>query len=335
VSSRVDTVTGGGTIRPGTGDDMTDTPAAPRERELRLRYDGRCRDCGASLPAGTRAWWDSGARTTRCVTCPTVTAAAATVLPATSALATEVPRPRSPEPNWGVAGASAQRQFDRQEGRRRARLRAQTPWIVFASVVGAGTGAMFTAATHTHGLTFVLLGAALPVLKLLPTPQHIDAWRSGAAGERAVGIRLDRLRPTGVFTVHDRRVPGSTANIDHIAVSPAGVFVIDTKNVAGKVSVSRGGLSVAGRRRDNMLTGVHGQIALVQRTLADQALPSNAFHGVLCFTRADLPLLRPSPAGVQLLHPKGLARALRRPGPLTAQQIQAVAALLAQRLPPA
>lgn len=316
---------------------MTDTtPAAPRERELRLRYASRCRDCGTALPPGTRARWDAEGRTTRCLTCPGGIGAEATALPATAETpVTEVPAPRSPEPNWGVAGASAQRQFDRREGRRRARLRSRAPWIVFASVIGAVAGAMFTAATHTHGLLFVLLGAALPVLKLLPTPQHIDAWRSGAAGERAVGTRLDQLRASGVFTVHDRRVPGSSANIDHIAASSAGVFIIDTKNVAGKVSVSRNGLRVAGRRRDNMLTGVHGQVAVVQRTLADQALPPNAFHGVLCFTRADLPWLRPSPAGVQLLYPKGLARALGRPGPLTAEQVQAIATLLAQRLPPA
>ena len=35
--------------------------------------------------------------------------------------------------------------------------------------------------------------------------------------------------------LHDRRIPGSRANIDHLVISPAGVFVIDAKNYKGRV----------------------------------------------------------------------------------------------------
>jgi hypothetical protein len=171
------------------------------------------------------------------------------------------------------------------------------------------------------------------VLKFLATPQHIDAWRSGAAGERAVGARLDKLRTAGVLTLHDRRVPGRRTNIDHIAVSPAGVYVIDTKNVAGKVTVTRGGLRVAGRRRDEMVTGVQTQIAVVREALDDQALSPHAIRGVLCFTRADLPWLRAAPGGVNLLTPRVLSRTLRKSGPLSPEHVRQVATVLAQRLP--
>jgi hypothetical protein len=132
--------------------------------------------------------------------------------------------------------------------------------------------------------------------------------------------------------LHDRRVPGRRTTIDHIAVSPAGVFVIDTKNVAGKVSATRNGLRVAGRRRDAMVTGVQGQVDVVRRVLDDQPLSPDAVRGVLCFSRAELPGPGP-PGGIALLNPRGLARTLRRPGPLSPDQVHHLATLLAQRLP--
>lgn len=39
--------------------------------------------------------------------------------------------------------------------------------------------------------------------------------------------------------VHDRRIPGSRANIDHIAVAATGVWVIDTKNATGALPADR------------------------------------------------------------------------------------------------
>lgn len=311
---------------------MTDTtPAASGERALRLRYDSRCRDCGAPLPAGTRARWNSTSRTTRCLACPPA-ASSACPTPADLPVAT-VPLPRLPD--YGTAGASAQRRFDVQERQRRVRLRANWRWIVAASVLGALGGAVLTGATHTHGPLFIVLGAVLPVLKLLPAPQHINAWRSGAAGERVVGARLDGLRRRGVLAVHDRRVPGKRTNIDHIVIAPAGVFVVDTKNVTGKVSVGRSSIRVTGRRRDEMISGVQAQVGVVQQVLASQALPPGCVRGVLCFTRAELPWFRPTPGGIRLVYPRGLAVLVRRSGPLTPGRVRELASLIAERLPPA
>ena len=71
--------------------------------------------------------------------------------------------------------------------------------------LGAMAGAVLAAALHAQTILFVVLGAAIPVLNLLAIPQHLDAWRSGAAGEREFSARLDKLRPAGVLTLHDRR----------------------------------------------------------------------------------------------------------------------------------
>lgn len=308
---------------------MTDTtPAQPPERELRLRYAGDCRDCGTRLAAGTRARWNPGSRSVRCLACTTPRR------PSEEPPASHVAvAPRDDTPNWGTAGASAQRRFEEQESRRRARLSTRWGAVVVLSVFGALGGAIFAAVLDVRATVFVGLGAVLPVLKLLATPQHIDAWRSGAAGERAVGARLDRLRPSGVLALHDRRVPGRRTNIDHIAVGPSGVYVVDTKNHAGKVSSTRGGLRVAGRRCDQMVAGVHSQMAVVRDVLDDQFLSADAIHGVLCFTRAELPWIRSTPKGIALLNPRGLSRMLRKPGPLTSDQVHHLATVLAQRLP--
>ena len=82
-----------------------------------------------------------------------------------------------------------------------------------------------------------------------------------------------------------------------------------------------------------MVTGVHAQMAVVRDALDDQILSAEAIHGVLCFTRAELPWIRLTPKGVALLNPRGLSRTLRKPGPLSPHQVHHLATVLAQRLP--
>src|SRR6476620_1943025 len=69
------------------------------------------------------------------------------------------------------------------------------------------------------------------------------AWAAGAEGERRVAAALEDLPDTWVV-VHDRLLrPGrSQANLDHIAIGPAGVYLIDAKNRAGTVTEYEGGL---------------------------------------------------------------------------------------------
>lgn len=59
-------------------------------------------------------------------------------------------------------------------------------------------------------------------------------------------------------------------------------------------------------------------------------------QGALCFTRADLPLLRTQEfRGHLLVYRRGLAKRLNRPGALDRTLIDAVARQLAVTLPPA
>jgi len=303
-----------------------DMSPAPNERELILRYATTCRECQAALPPRSRAVWDRVSKTARCVTC---SAPAQQVAPA-------VERLLQPDPvDFGTAGASAQRLFEQKERRRRAQLRARWWVLAVTALVGALVGGWLGHKTQSSVALFVVVGAFLPVAKLVARPQHIAAWRTGAVGEQQVGRMLDGLRDEGVVPIHDRRVPNRRTNIDHIAVSPAGVFVIDTKNVAGRVSAGRNGLRVAGRRQDKMITGAQSQVAVVREALSQQGLDPTMVRGVLCFTKADLPWIRPSPGGVLLHYPRGLRKELRQKGVLAPERVQSIAELLARRLPPA
>lgn len=65
-------------------------------------------------------------------------------------------------------------------------------------------------------------------------PEWMQHWRAGADGERRTAAALGDLGPEW-HVVHD--VPDGRGNIDHIAVGPAGVFVIETKNLNGKLRI--------------------------------------------------------------------------------------------------
>lgn len=167
----------------------------------------------------------------------------------------------------GVAGVSARREYERRKSDREERVRARHPKI--------------------RGI----------ILALTDDPQSTRAWEGGAIGEEVLAKRLTEV-PDGVRVLHDRRIPGTRANIDHIAVSPGGVWVIDAKRYKDKrpeLHVEGGllrprveSLRVGGRDRTQLVEGVRSQVARVSAAVTDETVP---VHGVLCFVEADWPLI--------------------------------------------
>ncbi len=85
--------------------------------------------------------------------------------------------------------------------------------------------------------------AAAARAKAADLEREAGAWEAGAEGERLVANELARL--LGPWRVlHDRLLrPGrSKVNLDHVAVGPGGVFLIDAKHWSGRVSVYDGTL---------------------------------------------------------------------------------------------
>lgn len=124
------------------------------------------------------------------------------------------------------------------------------------------------------------------------------AWAKGAKGERIVARRLEKLLAGhSVLLRHDRRISGSRANIDHVAIGPGGVTVVEAKHLEGAVRrQTRGGLLrprsehllVGGRDRTSLIDGMHHQLAIV-RGIAGDAV---GVQGMLCLVDGEgLPLL--------------------------------------------
>ncbi|MGH9089106.1 MAG: nuclease-related domain-containing protein, partial [Acidimicrobiales bacterium] len=173
-----------------------------------------------------------------------------------------------------------------------------------------------------------------------PEPQSTKAWAVGAAGERQAAEVLEGVLGADAALLHDRAIPGSRANIDHVAVAASGVWVIDTKHYRGRVERrDRGGwftpdirLVMGGRDRSADIEGTGRQLAAVAAALGDPGLP---LHAALCLVGAEWSwFAKPfEVGGVHVAAPRDLARLIRRPGPLDPRQAQGLTARLAHRLP--
>jgi nuclease-like protein len=94
-------------------------------------------------------------------------------------------------------------------------------------------------------ITGVLLGAWITVRE--SPPAYIENWHDGAEGERKTEKALAPLTRSGWTIVHD--VQARYGNYDHIAVGPAGIFMLETKNPGGIVEL-RDGIPHLRRRLD-------------------------------------------------------------------------------------
>jgi hypothetical protein len=210
----------------------------------------------------------------------------------------------------GVAGGSAWREYERRTAIRDARL-AENP----------------------------RLGRL--VATLTDVPQSTRAWRIGAVGEARVAAVIDPLASDNVAVLHDRRIPGARANIDHIVVTRRRIWVIDAKRYAGRRPVLRRTrprhgpmietLVVGGRNCTQRVDSVLWQLEVIQAVTGPVPVV-----GALCFVDAKWPLFGGSftTRGVHVLWPKRLAKMIRREK-RGAVDVAGVRELLAVRLPAA
>jgi endonuclease YncB( thermonuclease family) len=113
-----------------------------------------------------------------------------------------------------------------------------------------------------------------------------ELWERGAAGEQATAAALDAL-PKETWTVfHDVRWPGRKyANVDHVAVGPSGIFVIDSKNWSGMITVRDNVLRQSGRAREDAVVGA-AEAALAIGHVTSVVMPQHVLP-VLCFVREE------------------------------------------------
>jgi len=173
----------------------------------------------------------------------------------------------------GTPGAGARREHARRRDRHQTRVRTAHPRL--------------------GGL----------ILALSDDPQHVRAWQTGAVGEEEFGRRLSGCSGPQLKVLHDRKVPRSSANIDHLAVTAEAVWVLDAKRYKGKVETRGGGLFssrppelyVGGRNQTKLVEGVKRQVGIVRSVLSPlasdlgMAVPSEV-RGALVFINAEFGL---------------------------------------------
>lgn len=215
-------------------------------------------------------------------------------------------------PVEGTAGGSARREYERRKDARERRIRENHPKL--------------------GGL----------ILALSDDPRSTTSWARGAIGEEMMAERLRDL-PDTFRVMHDRRIPGTRANIDHVAVGPSGVWVIDAKRYKGQRPELRveGGvirprvesLRVGGRDRNKLVDGVRSQLERVSTAVGDLDAPVT---GALCFLESDWPLIGGSFTvdGIHVVWPRLLIKKMTEPSPQTVD-VEAIRTRLAAAFPPA
>ena len=215
------------------------------------------------------------------------------------------------------AGQSAEREYAHRRQARQARIRARYGTV--GSIVATLAG----------------------------EPRNVQAWGQGAEGEAATATALAiRLARSDVIVVHDRRIRGrGRANIDHIAMGPTGVTVIDTKSSRGRVQLATVGiinrreqLLVNGRDRTSQLDSLQRQMERVARVLVDNDAGDVSVFGALCFPfmrRQWQHYSRARDGLITVDDPAHIAKQLKRPGPISVAEIDWLAEMLGTALPPA
>ena len=180
------------------------------------------------------------------------------------------------------------------------------------------------------------------IIRFAGEPASVKKWETGAVGERKIGARLDEFAiKYGYSFLHDRRIPGTRANIDHIVVTKAGVYVVDAKRYSGIIRTEVTGILIGprvetlyvGRRNCNKLVdGVKKQVGRV-KSIVGEDVP---VMGALAFvdgqwnfwgTREEV-----NGVGIWSLN---LGHLVDVTGHLSDERVSQIHAKIAQKLPPA
>ncbi|MCQ8194689.1 nuclease-related domain-containing protein, partial [Streptomyces rugosispiralis] len=162
-----------------------------------------------------------------------------------------------------------------------------------------------------------------------------DSWGKGAAGEKATARLLAPLERRGYAVLHDRAIPRSRANLDHLVIGAAGVAYVDSKawvSKKSKLTLTGGTLRYGRYDQTDALRKVVWEAQQASRALGCEVRPFVAVHGakVPGFWR------RIEVQGVTVIAARKLPRLLQNLPPQqgwTPDRITAVEQLALQRLP--
>ena len=126
-------------------------------------------------------------------------------------------------------------------------------------------------------------------------PQTATDLAEAGGGDIRLANRLDRDLDGMATVLHDRRVPLSRGNIDHLVVAPSGIWIIDADHDDGTVVCRDVGgsrtnddrLYVGDRDQSNLVSAMARQADAVQLAIEPIGFGAVPIHGCLCFTNAE------------------------------------------------
>ena len=158
-----------------------------------------------------------------------------------------------------------------------------------------------------------------------------------------LGGDLARLVDERLIVLHDRRIPECGSHVDHIVISPGGVFLVNVKYSQGFVETrERAGvfptherLHVGGRDRTGLVVAAARKEAAVREILWAAGFEYVPVRPVLCFVAADW---RRVPSAIELedvliTWPDGLIGLVQENTAAETAAIHDVARLLDSALP--
>jgi hypothetical protein len=101
-------------------------------------------------------------------------------------------------------------------------------------------------------------------------PEYVARWKRGADGEKKTASALRKLDGHGWRAFHDRSE--GRGNLDHVLVGPAGVFLLESKNLAGVLTVEDEGLT---SRYPEAMRNDFAHVNLARSVLGSAALLKN------------------------------------------------------------
>jgi len=163
------------------------------------------------------------------------------------------------------------------------------------------------------------------VTRFLGIPTAEQAWGTGAEGEEHVGRLLNKLRKAGWLVMHDLEISHTGRNVDHLAIGPTGVFVIETKKLSGEVRVNGPSIKVNGYSQD-YVENLKEQARLVHELLNQRLEWDNLWvQGLLVFVEPELKV-KAQPGVVWVVTDEELLPTLRNwDRRLTQNQMNAIA----------
>jgi hypothetical protein len=164
--------------------------------------------------------------------------------------------------------------------RRRGVQNIVLPFVMLSFFMGLGIGVVI-GGPKWGGILCTLLAMVALGFFYRSIPQRGYGYFKGARGEEMIASELAHLPAT--WTIFNGLILPNGCDIDHVAVGPQGVFVIETKHWRGSVEIVKGQMLANGR----LLPEQRSPILQVRRAMAELAalleIDEHHLNGVICF----------------------------------------------------